>query len=105
MFLILTLGVISVVLALILTPVIRDRVGKFGFLDHPDGIRKKHADAVPRVGGIAIVTGITSPHSPSLSRCRSATPTCCIGRCRTSCIWLWRARWFSSPAYWTTGCA
>src|SRR5271156_6541986 len=55
MFLILTLGALSVVLALILTPVIRDRVGKFGFLDHPDGGRKKHATAVPRVGGIAIV--------------------------------------------------
>jgi UDP-GlcNAc:undecaprenyl-phosphate/decaprenyl-phosphate GlcNAc-1-phosphate transferase len=55
MFLILTLGVLSVVLALILTPIIRDRIGKFGFLDHPDGGRKKHATAVPRVGGIAIV--------------------------------------------------
>jgi UDP-GlcNAc:undecaprenyl-phosphate GlcNAc-1-phosphate transferase len=55
MFLILTLGALSVFLALILTPLVRDRVGKFGFLDHPDGIRKKHAGAVPRVGGIAIV--------------------------------------------------
>jgi UDP-GlcNAc:undecaprenyl-phosphate GlcNAc-1-phosphate transferase len=54
MFLILTLGVLSVLLALILTPIVRDRVGRFGFLDHPDGIRKKHATAVPRVGGIAI---------------------------------------------------
>jgi UDP-GlcNAc:undecaprenyl-phosphate/decaprenyl-phosphate GlcNAc-1-phosphate transferase len=55
MFLILTLGVLSVLLALGITPVIRDRIGKFGFLDHPDGVRKKHAGAVPRVGGIAIV--------------------------------------------------
>jgi len=54
MYLIITLGAISVVLALILTPIIRDRLGKFGFLDHPDGIRKKHATAIPRVGGIAI---------------------------------------------------
>src|SRR3984957_6620429 len=54
MYLILTLGAISVVLALILTPIVRDRLGKFGFLDHPDGIRKKHKTAVPRVGGIAI---------------------------------------------------
>jgi UDP-GlcNAc:undecaprenyl-phosphate GlcNAc-1-phosphate transferase len=30
-------------------------VGKWGFLDHPDGVRKKHAGPVPRVGGIAIV--------------------------------------------------
>jgi UDP-GlcNAc:undecaprenyl-phosphate/decaprenyl-phosphate GlcNAc-1-phosphate transferase len=55
MFLILTLGAVSVLLALILTPMVRDRVGKFGFLDHPDGVRKKHSVAVPRVGGIAIV--------------------------------------------------
>ncbi len=54
MYLILTLGAISVVLALILTPIVRDRLGKW-FMDHPDGVRKKHATAVPRVGGIAIV--------------------------------------------------
>jgi UDP-GlcNAc:undecaprenyl-phosphate GlcNAc-1-phosphate transferase len=55
MYLIITLGSISVLLALILTPIVRDRIGKFGFLDHPDGVRKKHATAVPRVGGIAIM--------------------------------------------------
>lgn len=54
MFLILTLGALSVLLTLGLTPVIRDRIGRLGFLDHPDGVRKKHANAVPRVGGIAI---------------------------------------------------
>lgn len=54
MFLILTLGALSVVLALILTPLVRDFLGK-SFLDHPDGIRKKHAAPVPRVGGIAIL--------------------------------------------------
>jgi UDP-GlcNAc:undecaprenyl-phosphate GlcNAc-1-phosphate transferase len=60
MFLILTLGALSVLLALVLTPAIRDRVGKFGFLDHPDGVRKKHATAVPRVGGIAIALAYVS---------------------------------------------
>src|SRR5580658_9598057 len=55
MFLIFTLGALSVLLALALTPIVRDVIGKFGFLDHPDGVRKKHATAVPRVGGIAIV--------------------------------------------------
>jgi UDP-GlcNAc:undecaprenyl-phosphate/decaprenyl-phosphate GlcNAc-1-phosphate transferase len=53
-FLILTLGALSVVLVLVLTPLVRDRFGK-AFLDHPDGVRKKHAAPVPRVGGIAIV--------------------------------------------------
>ncbi len=55
MFLILTLGALAVVLALVLTPLVRDYVGKWGFLDHPDGVRKKHAAPIPRVGGIAIV--------------------------------------------------
>ena len=55
MFLIITLGALAVVLALVLTPLVRDYVGKLGFLDHPDGIRKKHAAPIPRVGGIAIV--------------------------------------------------
>jgi UDP-GlcNAc:undecaprenyl-phosphate GlcNAc-1-phosphate transferase len=54
LFLILTLGALSVVLALLVTPLVRDYVGKY-FLDHPDGIRKKHQSPVPRVGGIAIV--------------------------------------------------
>ncbi len=55
MFLIFTLGALAVVLALVLTPLVRDHVGKWGFLDHPDGVRKKHAAPIPRVGGIAIV--------------------------------------------------
>jgi UDP-GlcNAc:undecaprenyl-phosphate GlcNAc-1-phosphate transferase len=54
LFLILTLGALSVVLALIITPLVRDYLGQ-GFLDHPDGVRKKHAAPVPRVGGIAIL--------------------------------------------------
>jgi UDP-GlcNAc:undecaprenyl-phosphate/decaprenyl-phosphate GlcNAc-1-phosphate transferase len=55
LFLIFTLGALAVVLSLILTPLVRDHVGKLGFLDHPDGVRKKHAAPIPRVGGIAIV--------------------------------------------------
>jgi UDP-GlcNAc:undecaprenyl-phosphate GlcNAc-1-phosphate transferase len=42
------------VLALVVTPLVRDFLGK-RFLDHPDGIRKKHVAPVPRVGGIAIL--------------------------------------------------
>lgn len=60
MFLILTLGSLSVLMALILTPLVRDGLGRFGFLDHPDGVRKKHASPVPRVGGIAIVLAYVS---------------------------------------------
>lgn len=54
MFLIITLGVVSLVLSLLLTPIVRDRLGAVGFLDHPDGQRKKHSGPVPRVGGIGI---------------------------------------------------
>ncbi len=54
MFLILTLGILAVLMALVMTPIVRDGIGRF-FLDHPDGSRKKHTTAVPRVGGIAIV--------------------------------------------------
>jgi UDP-GlcNAc:undecaprenyl-phosphate GlcNAc-1-phosphate transferase len=51
--LIFTLGAVSLVLCLVLTPIVRDVIGKF-LVDHPDGQRKKHAGPVPRVGGIAI---------------------------------------------------
>src|SRR5580700_2611221 len=54
MFLILTLGALAVLMALALTPIVRDNIGRF-FLDLPDGGRKAHTAAVPRVGGIAIV--------------------------------------------------
>jgi UDP-GlcNAc:undecaprenyl-phosphate GlcNAc-1-phosphate transferase len=54
LFLIATLGSLSCLLALILTPLVRDRIGSHGFLDRPDGVRKKHSSPVPRVGGIAI---------------------------------------------------
>jgi len=54
LFLILTLGILSFLLALILTPIARDCFGAIGFLDHPDGVRKKHSAPIPQVGGIAI---------------------------------------------------
>lgn len=52
--LIITLGAVSLLLSFLITPVIRDRIGALGFLDHPDGQRKKHSGPVPRVGGIGI---------------------------------------------------
>lgn len=54
LYLIFTLSGISLVLAYILTPIVRDRLGPLGFIDHPDGVRKKHLRPVPRVGGISI---------------------------------------------------
>jgi UDP-GlcNAc:undecaprenyl-phosphate/decaprenyl-phosphate GlcNAc-1-phosphate transferase len=67
LFLIFTLGSISIVLALILTPLIRDYIGKLGFLDHPDGDRKKHASPLPRVGGIAIVISYAATFAIALA--------------------------------------
>ncbi len=67
MFLILTLGILSVLLTLIATPLVRDSIGKIGFLDHPDGVRKKHSKAVPRVGGIAIVLAYISTFAIALA--------------------------------------
>jgi len=60
LYLILTLGAISFLIALALTPIVRDGIGRFGFLDHPDGGRKQHVTAVPRVGGIAIAIAYIS---------------------------------------------
>src|SRR5215469_11339454 len=54
MFLISSLGVISLLLSLLLTPFVRDHIGPLGFMDIPDGGRKRHAAPRPRVGGIAI---------------------------------------------------
>ena len=54
MYLILSLGLIAFVLSLVLTPLIRDIFRKMGMVDVPDGGRKHHTEAVPRVGGIAI---------------------------------------------------
>lgn len=54
MFLISILGLVSMLLALLLTPMVRDHLGPLGFLDYSDGFRKRHGSAIPRVGGIAI---------------------------------------------------
>jgi UDP-GlcNAc:undecaprenyl-phosphate GlcNAc-1-phosphate transferase len=41
--------------ALLLTPLLRNLFLRFGFVDAPDGKRKVHAKAIPRIGGIAIM--------------------------------------------------
>jgi UDP-GlcNAc:undecaprenyl-phosphate GlcNAc-1-phosphate transferase len=42
------------VVALLLTPVVRDWACGRGWLDRPDGARKSHSVAVPRIGGLAV---------------------------------------------------
>jgi UDP-GlcNAc:undecaprenyl-phosphate/decaprenyl-phosphate GlcNAc-1-phosphate transferase len=54
MILALTLGGISFLLALLLTPLIRDQFQGTSFVDKPDHGRKIHLRPIPRVGGIGI---------------------------------------------------
>lgn len=54
MYLILTIGVLSFLFSLVLTPLVRDAFKRMGVVDHPDQIRKHHKQPIPRVGGIAI---------------------------------------------------
>lgn len=54
MYLIFGLGFTAFVLSLVLTPFIRDGLGRLGFVDRPDGTRKRHRGPIPRVGGISI---------------------------------------------------
>ena len=55
MFAILALGITAFLLCLCLTPILRDVFKRLDILDRPDGGRKSHAKAVPRMGGIPIV--------------------------------------------------
>lgn len=48
------LGVVSIALSLILTPLFRNLFRYFGFVDHPDQDRKIHSSPIPRAGGTAI---------------------------------------------------
>lgn len=48
------LGTSAFLLCLVATPLLRNLFVRFDLVDHPDGGRKLHARAVPRVGGIAI---------------------------------------------------
>jgi len=45
---------VALVLALGLTPVIRNFARRRGWLDRPDGRRKLHSHPVPRLGGVAV---------------------------------------------------
>lgn len=45
----------SLILSLALTPLLRSRARRWGLLDAPDGRRKHQAQAIPLVGGIAVL--------------------------------------------------
>lgn len=46
---------VSLAATFVLVPLVRQLSQTFGWLDAPDGVRKRHARAVPNVGGLAIV--------------------------------------------------
>ncbi len=48
------LAFVSFILALVLTPLCRNLFRGFGAVDHPDGLRKTHLTAVPRIGGVPL---------------------------------------------------
>ena len=59
MYSLLFLAIVSFVLSLLLTPVVRNIFRRLGLVDHPDHPRKLHSRPIPRVGGIAIALAYT----------------------------------------------
>ncbi len=55
MLVIISIGVLTFVLSLLLTPFVRNTVLRFGLVDQPDNFRKIHKTPIPRLGGVAIV--------------------------------------------------
>jgi UDP-GlcNAc:undecaprenyl-phosphate/decaprenyl-phosphate GlcNAc-1-phosphate transferase len=51
---------IAFLLALVLTPGIRNVANRFGLVDRPDLDRKQHLGSIPRLGGIAVAVAYTS---------------------------------------------
>lgn len=52
------LGIASSILALVLTPLIRNLAWRFGLVDQPDQQRKIHVAPTPRLGGVAILASV-----------------------------------------------
>ena len=63
MYSVLLTTVVSFVLCLLLTPLVRGLFLKRGIVDRPDGIRKLHARPVPRVGGVPIAIAYLSAYA------------------------------------------
>ena len=61
MYLLLLLGVVSLLTALIVTPLVRELSLRYGLLDQPDQERHFHAKAVPRTGGLAVAISYLVP--------------------------------------------
>jgi UDP-GlcNAc:undecaprenyl-phosphate/decaprenyl-phosphate GlcNAc-1-phosphate transferase len=55
MYTLLFIGAVSFLLALVLTPGVSSLSRRWGLVDHPDVLRKRHTRAVPRLGGVPIL--------------------------------------------------
>ena len=58
MYSLLFLVLVSLALALVLTPSVRILAWRFGIIDQPDQQRKVHASPIPRLGGVAIFASV-----------------------------------------------
>jgi UDP-GlcNAc:undecaprenyl-phosphate GlcNAc-1-phosphate transferase len=58
MYSLLFLGIMSCILALVLTPLVRNLAWRFGLVDQPDQQRKIHVAPTPRLGGVAILASV-----------------------------------------------
>lgn len=58
MYSLLFLGLVSGVLALVLTPLFRNLAWRVGIVDLPDQQRKTHVSPIPRIGGVAIFSSV-----------------------------------------------
>jgi UDP-GlcNAc:undecaprenyl-phosphate/decaprenyl-phosphate GlcNAc-1-phosphate transferase len=62
MYSLLFLGLVSFVLTLFLTPLVRRLAWRFGIVDQPDQQRKFHSAPIPRLGGVAIVFAVIAAY-------------------------------------------
>ncbi len=54
----LSLSILALLLALLVTPIVCCIARRVGCMDQPDGVRRRHTGAVPRVGGVAVAISI-----------------------------------------------
>jgi UDP-GlcNAc:undecaprenyl-phosphate GlcNAc-1-phosphate transferase len=67
MYSLLFLGIVSCILSLILTPIVRNASLRLGLVDQPDQSRKFHIAPVPRLGGVAIVLAVIGSYAALLA--------------------------------------
>lgn len=63
MYSLLFLAVTAFTFSLLLTPLCRNLFRRWGLLDHPDGGRKQHRRAVPKLGGVPILLACAAAYA------------------------------------------